>query len=280
MTARPRALLVLAIAFAAAGPAAAQPAAPAARAAAQAPQVPAPPDLAAPPADATSTASGLATRVLAPGAGDRPGPTDFVTFHYTGWTADGRTFQSTPARGAPARTLLDRLLPGLSEGLQLMSPGEKRRLWVPEALAFKGEAGRPAGPLVFDVELIAVDGDPRKAPADLLSPPEEGRLPSGLTSRVLRPGTGAEKPRSWNRVRVHYTGWTTDGAMFDSSVMRGEPVVFALDDVIRGWTEGVQMMVTGEKRRFWIPSRLAYNNEPGKPRGMLVFDVELIGIER
>lgn len=241
----------------------------------------APPDLAAPPADAVTTSSGLASRVLVTGTGtERPGPTDLATFHYTGWTADGKAFQSTTARGVPAKTLVDRLLPGLSEGLQLMVPGETRRLWVPEALAFKGEQGRPAGPLVLDVALLSVDPDPRKAPPDLLSPPDEGRLPSGLASRVLRPGTGAAKPKAWNRVRVHYTGWTTDGAMFDSSVIRGEPAVFALDQVIRGWTDGVQLMVPGEKRRFWIPARLAYGNEPGKPRGMLVFDIELLGIER
>ncbi len=241
----------------------------------------APPDLASPPADAVTSPSGLVSRVLEPGAGaERPGPTDLATFHYTGWTSDGKAFQSTTARGVPAKTLVDRLLPGLGEGLQLMVPGEKRRLWVPEALAFKGEKGRPEGPLVLDVELVAIDPDPRKAPPDLLSPPEDGRLPSGLASRVLRPGTGTAKPKAWNRVRVHYTGWTTDGAMFDSSVMRGEPAVFALDQVIRGWTDGVQLMVPGEKRRFWIPARLAYGNEPGKPRGMLVFDIELLGIER
>lgn len=210
-----------------------------------------------------------------------PGPTDLATFHYTGWTADGKAFQSTPARGAAATTLLDRVLPGMAEGLQMMTPGEKRRLWVPEALAFKGEQGRPAGPLVFDVELVTFEPDPRKAPPDLLSPPADAeKRPSGLTTRVLRPGTGTAKPRSWNRVRVHYTGWTTDGVMFDSSVMRNEPAVFPLDGVIRGWTEGVQLMVAGEKRRFWIPSRLAYGNEPGKPRGMLVFDIELLGIEK
>lgn len=259
----------------------AQPAAPPAARPAGQPAPAAPADVAAPPAEAVTAASGLASRVLQAGAGEeRPGPTDLATFHYTGWTADGKAFQSTPARGVPATTLIDRLLPGLGEGLQLMAPGEKRRLWVPEALAFKGEKGRPEGPLVFDVELIRFEADPRKAPVDLLSPPEDGKLPSGLASRVLRAGTGTARPKSWNRVRVHYTGWSTDGVMFDSSVVRGEPAVFPLDQVIRGWTEGVQLMVAGEKRRFWIPARLAYGNEPGKPRGMLVFDIELIGIEK
>jgi peptidylprolyl isomerase len=66
--------------------------------------------------------------------------------------------------------------------------------------------------------------------------------------------------------------------MFDSSVTRGEPAEFGLNQVIPGWTEGVQLMVEGEKRRFWIPVELAYNNRPGRPAGMLVFDVELLAI--
>jgi peptidylprolyl isomerase len=96
---------------------------------------------------------------------------------------------------------------------------------------------------------------------------------------VLQPGTGTRHPRPTNRVTVHYTGWTTDGKMFDSSVVRGTPATFGLDEVIKGWTEGVQMMVEGEKRRFWIPESLAYQGQPGQPAGMLVFDVELIRIE-
>ena len=76
------------------------------------------------------------------------------------------------------------------------------------------------------------------------------------------------------------SGWTTDGMLFDSSVVRGPPTTFGLHQVIKGWTEGVQLMVAGEKRRFWIPEKLAYGGEAGKPAGMLVFDVELISIEK
>ena len=78
---------------------------------------------------------------------------------------------------------------------------------------------------------------------------------------------------------VHYTGWTTDGKMFDSSVQRGTPATFGLDHVIAGWTEGVQRMVPGEKCRFWIPESLAYAGQPGEPQGMLVFDIELLHID-
>jgi FKBP-type peptidyl-prolyl cis-trans isomerase len=96
---------------------------------------------------------------------------------------------------------------------------------------------------------------------------------------VLTPGTGSRHPRANSRVRVHYSGWTTDGTMFDSSVARNEPISFGLNQVIPGWTEGVQLMVEGETRRLWIPAKLAYAGHPGAPQGMLVFDVELIAIE-
>jgi peptidylprolyl isomerase len=117
------------------------------------------------------------------------------------------------------------------------------------------------------------------APADVAAPPADAvRTGSNLASKVLQPGTGTRHPRANSEVTVHYTGWTTDGKSFDSSVAKGAPITFSLDGVIPGWTEGVQMMVEGEKRRFWIPAKLAYDGVPGKPQGMLVFDIELIRI--
>jgi FKBP-type peptidyl-prolyl cis-trans isomerase len=117
------------------------------------------------------------------------------------------------------------------------------------------------------------------APPDVAAPPPGSlKTVSGLSTKVLQPGTGTRRPRVTDRVRVHYTGWTTDGKMFDSSVARGQPAEFALREVIAGWTEGLQMMVEGEKRRFWIPEALAYKGQPGQPQGMLVFDVELLEI--
>jgi FKBP-type peptidyl-prolyl cis-trans isomerase len=117
-------------------------------------------------------------------------------------------------------------------------------------------------------------------PADVATPPADAvRTSSNLASRVLQAGTGTRHPRPNSTVTVHYTGWTTDGKTFDSSVTRGQPATFSLAQVIPGWTEGVQMMVEGERRRFWIPGRLAYDGQPGRPQGMLVFDVELIRID-
>lgn len=245
-------------------------------------QIAAPDDVAAPPADAEVTETGLASKVLTAGQGtEHPGPRDKVTVHYTGWTTDGNMFDSSVSRGKPATFPLNRVIAGWTEGLQLMVAGETRRLWIPESLAYQGRAGRPAGMLVFDVELISIDSAPKPpaAPADVAAPPADATvLKSGLAYKVLKQGHGTRKPKARSTVSVHYTGWTTDGQMFDSSVPKGKPSVFPLNQVIRGWTVGLQQMVEGEKARFWIPEKMAYAGRPDRPQGMLVFDVELLDI--
>jgi len=255
------------------------------------PGLPAPADVAAPPADAAKTESGLATKVIAAGTGtEKPGPEDTVTVHYTGWTTDGNMFDSSVTRGQPAKFPLNRVIPGWSETVQLMVKGEKRRAWIPDTLAYKGRLG-PQGTLVFDIELIEITAAPKPipAPTDVAAAPKNAEVTkSGLASRVVKKGEGKVKPTATSTVEVHYTGWTTDGKVFDSSVMRGQPAQFPLNGVIPGWTEGVQLMVEGETRRFWIPGKLAYGEKPadgapaqgGPPLGTLVFDVELLKIVR
>jgi len=244
--------------------------------------LPAPSDVAAPPADAQRTATGLASKVLTAGSGTaHPSAESVVTVHYTGWTTDGAMFDSSVTRGEPASFPLRGVIAGWTEGLQLMAKGEKRRFWIPVELAYQNRPGRPAGMLVFDVELIdfTTPPPPPPAPSDVATPPT-GRActASGLCSRVIRRGTSAAHPSAESAVTVHYTGWTTNGEMFDSSVVRGEPASFPLNRVIPGWSEGVQLMTVGEVRRLWIPEALAYQGRPGAPAGMLVFDVELISI--
>jgi peptidylprolyl isomerase len=238
-----------------------------------------PADVKAAPADAQKTPSGLASKVIKEGTGTtHPRPTDVVTVHYTGWkSSDSAMFDSTVLRGKPQVFMLNRTIPGLSEGIGLMVQGEKRRLWVPESLAHKGQR-EPKGNLVFDVELIGIEStdappDVAKAPADAI------KTASGLAYKVLTPGTGGRHPRASSTVTVNYTGWSTDGKMFDSTIPKGMPISFELDGVIKGWTEGVQLMTEGEKMRFWIPDTLAYKGIPQKPQGMLVFDIELVAIK-
>jgi peptidylprolyl isomerase len=250
-------------------------------AAAQVPEAPS--DVAAPPEDAVCAESGLCSKVLAAGTGEeRPEAWDKVTVHYSGWTTDGELFDSSLKRGKPATFPLNRVIPGWTEGLQLMVEGESRRLWIPTELAYNNQPGRPAGMLVFDVQLISIDNQPApppppQTPKDVAAPPAEAETTkSGLASKVLRPGVGQSHPKRSSTVTVHYSGWTTDGKLFDSSVTRGQPATFPLNRVIPGWTEGLQLMVVGERRRFWIPEKLAYKGAAGAPKGMLVFDVELI----
>ena len=248
--------------------------------------LPAPPDVAAPPADAKKTPSGLVTRVLKKGTGkDHPKPEEKVTVHYTGWTKDGTMFDSSVVRNEPATFGLDQVIKGWTEGLQLMVVGEQRRLWIPADLAYGEKAtrpGAPSGQLTFDVELLSIKASPKPPPVppDVKKPPATAqKTASGLYYRTLSKGTGKVHPKANDRVKVHYTGWTLDGKMFDSSVTRDEPAVFPLDRVIKGWTEGLQLMVVGDKFRFWIPADLAYGDKPsrpGAPAGMLVFDIELL----
>ena len=123
------------------------------------------------------------------------------------------------------------------------------------------------------------------APPDVAAPPADAIVtPSGLASKVLRVGLGRIRPGPQSTVRVHYTGWTTDGKEFDSSYPTGQPATFPVNMVIPGWTEGLQLMVVGEQRRFWIPGKLAYDPYPDRPgfppnpKGMLVFDIELLDV--
>ena len=128
------------------------------------------------------------------------------------------------------------------------------------------------------------------APQSLDAPPDVGGVPadaevtgSGLAHKVLQEGSGSRRPNRASTVSVNYTGWLTNGTLFDSSVPTGQPATFPLNRVIGGWTEGVQLMVVGEKRRFWIPAELGYGDRGFQnliPGGaLLVFDIELVNIQ-
>jgi len=121
-----------------------------------------------------------------------------------------------------------------------------------------------------------------QVPDNVAAPPADATTTaSGLAHKLIAAGDGTTHPGARENVVVHYSGWLTDGTQFDSSVERGQPARFPLDGVIAGWTEGVQLMVVGEKRRFWIPAELAYGarGRPGiPPNAPLVFDIELLSI--
>lgn len=149
------------------------------------------------------------------------------------------------------------------------------------------KAAPDAAPVEQQEEVVATTDAPEQPndpnqlppPPDVEGPPPTAESsPSGLSWIILKAGDGGASPRPENVITVHYTGWQTNGQMFDSSVVRGEPITFELYKLIPGWIEGIQLMTRGEKRRLWIPAESAYglNPAPGQPSGMLVFDVELI----
>ncbi|MBA3501642.1 MAG: FKBP-type peptidyl-prolyl cis-trans isomerase [Deltaproteobacteria bacterium] len=176
-----------------------------------------------------------------------------------------------------------------------MSVGDRYRFWIPEELAYKGNPGKPQGMLVFEVELLEIkapaaqppdDGHghgapPPKpgaipAPPDVAAPPKDAKKTAkGVFYKILTAKKGAAHPTASDAVTVKYTGWQTNGTMFDSS--RDQPATFSLGGVIEGWTDGIPMIGVGEKARLWIPEALAYPG--GEPAGMLVFDVELLEIK-
>jgi peptidylprolyl isomerase len=218
--------------------------------------------------------------VLQPGTGKKhPKKTDSVRVSLTGWSG-GRQAFATPE---PTVMGVEQMAPGWQEAVALMVEGEKRRLWIPGKLAYGNAPGGPppSEDLILELEFLAIV-EPPPVPKDLKAPPKDAKkTASGLTYKVLTPGTGKAHPAPSSQVTVHYSGWSKDGKLFDSSVMRGTPSSFKLTQVIPGWTEGVQLMVTGEKTRFWIPAGLAYGEKParpGAPAGELVFDIELIAV--
>ena len=255
---------------------------------------PAPEDVAAAPEGAEKTESGISSRVLQEGTGtSHPKADEKVKVHYSGWQTDGYNFDSSLSRGVPATFGLNQVIKGWTEGVQLMVEGEKRRFWIPGELAYgklEGELppigengkrpGSPLGQLCFDIELIKILR-PHPTPENLTAAPEDAFAnPSGVASKVIKAGTGEAKPKPTDNVQVHYTVWTTDGKVVDSTLPNERPKILPLKRTVKGFTEGVQMMVEGETRRIWVPTNMAYGAAPPPtaPEGMLVFEVELLKI--
>ena len=120
---------------------------------------------------------------------------------------------------------------------------------------------------------------PIPAPEDVKKPPKGAQqTEAGVYYRVIEEGEG-KSPKTDSAVTVHYTGWTTNGKMFDSSHKDGEPSSFRVTGVIAGWTDILMYMSPGSSYRVWIPEKLAYKGKPGRPAGMLVFDIKLLEIQ-
>lgn len=258
---------------------------------------PVPKDVEAPPANAKKSPKGVSYVFLGPPKdGPKPKASDTVKVHYTGWQTNGRMFDSSVIRGEPATFSLQGVIAGWTDAIPVMSVGDKARFWIPAELAYKGNPSRPQGVLVFDIEMLEITPgqaasanphgaamEPKKIPApdDVAAPPKDAlKSPKGVSYKILSkgPGTGPN-PKPEDTLTFHYTGWQTNGEMFDSSVARGEPLVYPLNKLIPGWIDTLPLIKIGDKIRLWIPEELAYGGRPGSPSGMLVFDIELLEIK-
>jgi FKBP-type peptidyl-prolyl cis-trans isomerase len=240
-----------------------------------------------------STASGLQYEVLKEGNGPKPTTENTVKVHCTGFFIDGKKFVSTLDQGKPYEFQLDSEIQGFKEGLQLMSKGSKYKFYIPTELAYGQNpqpevAILPGSTLIFEVELLDFKESEKQIGPKFLEQNKKKSgvkvTASGLQYEVIKQGIG-KKPTASNTVKVHYTGTLVDGTKFDSSVDRGEPTEFGVNQVIPGWIEGLQLMAVGSKYKFYIPSELAYGDNPPpggviQPGSTLIFDVELLEIKK
>lgn len=240
-----------------------------------------PSDVANPPAGAKKTASGIPYTQVKAGTGKvKPRSYDLVELAYSAWSSSGRLFDSSEVTKQPRRSFPFAEPLAVEEVLRTMVVGQRVRLWLPATQLDKLPT-TPDGQVCYEVELLAVSPKtaPPPTPADVAAPPATAaRTPRGVAYRVLKPGTGTVHPVASDRLKVHYTGWLTSGRVFDSSEVRGGPEAIVSSKMFPGWAEAMATMTVGGRSRFWIPVELAYDNKPGAPPGMLVFEVELLEI--
>lgn len=232
----------------------------------------------------TKLESGLEYTVIEKGKGEALKEGMRVSVHYTGYLEDETIFDSSYERGKPIQFILGKgmVISGWDQGLMQLSVGDKARLYIPYDLAY-GTTGRdpipPNSNLIFDVEVV--DGYIIEPPRPFdVSSLDTNTTQSGLQYIIVKKGSG-EMPVPGQILQVHYSGYLTDGTLFDSSVQRGEPFRFVVGQgqVIRGWDEGFLLLSRGAKARFIIPPDMAYGDRDMgviPPGSTLVFDVELI----
>jgi len=254
----------------------------------------APANVASPPDNARRTNDGLTYIVLKkPTSAAHIRRHDIIKMEYSGWTTDGKMFDSSILSGKLFQMRADQiplpqtpLIQGWKNILPKMKLGEKRRVWIPAELAYgvnPQNPNSPAGDLVFDIEIKEVDRElPAPAtPTDLRQPPADAkRHQSGLISKILKKGEGDARASLDQYAIIHYSCWTMDGELYETTRMRNQTVGVPLKYTIKAWQESLTEMAIGEQRRIWVPAALAYGSQSptNAPKGSLVFDLELVEI--
>ena len=237
--------------------------------------------------DTVALKSGLKYIVVSKGKGVKVDSGMIVSIHYTGYFEDGKKFESSVEQGDPIEGLPigeGKVIKGWDEGITHLRVGDKARLLIPYSLGY-GEAAHGPIPaksnLIFDVEIIKAEKPVKLEPFNVAGK-DTVTTASGLKYIVVEKGKGG-KAEDGKTVKVHYTGYFTDGKIFDSSVQHGKPFSFVLGHkrVIAGWDEGVALMNVGGKVRLIVPYQLGYGENdygPIKGRSTLIFDVELLDV--
>jgi peptidylprolyl isomerase len=234
------------------------------------------------------TPSGIIIKLTHSGRGKKVDKGDKIKVHFTGKLVDGRQFDSSVERNQPFEFVLGMKqgIPGWDESFAYLKVGDKAIITIPPDLGY-GDTPMPKIPagsyLVFDVEVLDVFKD--FAPRQFITKGKEvKKLPSGLEYCTLEQGTGT-KAEKGKTVEVHYTGFFENGDIFDSSVLRGQPISFRLGAgmVIPGWDEAISYLNAGGKAWLSIPYELAYG-ESGRPplippKARLFFNVEVIAVK-
>lgn len=261
--------------------------------------------------------SGISTYELKKSDGKNPTIQDLVTMNYVGWLPDGCVFDSSFSRGGEQEMLMINLVPGWIDAMLTMSPGGIKRVKIPSSLAY-GETGSPPiippnTDLVFQIELINIltpeqaiatataeaeiikkeiennmkDCDNSDYPVDAPQFEEIGNdkfllQDSGIKIADIKIGDGSS-PYEFDEVELHYTGWLTNGCVFDSSFSRKESSQFPVGGVIQGFKEAILGMNVNGIRRVEIPPELGYGERGSgniiPPDATLVFHIELIAIK-
>jgi peptidylprolyl isomerase len=246
--------------------------------------------------------SGVKFRDVKEGLGEPCPAGANVTIHYTGWLTNGTVFDSSRKNGEPANFDLANLIPGWQKGIPGMKPGGIRKLVISPAMGYGSHQNKgniPANStLIFEVELIAAraSGGPPEAGGGRNVATGSGRalsdgsnggtddpnlkeLEGGLKYRDVKEGTG-EPVKPGASITIHYTGWTVDGNVFDSSRKSGAPATFSLGGLIPGWQQGIPGMKPGGIRKLVIPASLGYGARGAgrdiPPNATLVFEIELV----